>query len=461
LCELVPVDAVATVEGLERLAHDFLGSDRVVALIDRANRRAREPQYSTPELLALERRILAHADEAESDRAAVVSPEVVDEAARALPTLSGEQREMVRRLTLDRAAVAVVVGKAGTGKTFALAAVAEACERSGRPVAGAAGSRRAAVKLARQAGIEATSVTALLHHLRRRPSQTLPHGSVLVLDEAGMLPSPQAAQALPAGGAGRPALGDRAHAWAAARGRPAARRRAARGPRLRRPAAAGGARPGVAPRARADAARRAGGERRAAEGAQESPAAAHGHAPGTAAAGPRRLAASARELRPAALPVDGGRLLARVGLAQLAQGVYRPVAEAVGLSGARPYDLRHAFASLLIHEGRLSVVEIAAQLGHNPTVCLDTYAHVMAEPSGGETLGAEEQIAMARRRLERGSEVSCRCRGWTGDAGRQRRADRALRQIIPELVTNADSAITRAAIRMHPARIAQPRSQLP
>jgi integrase len=57
----------------------------------------------------------------------------------------------------------------------------------------------------------------------------------------------------------------------------------------------------------------------------------------------------------------------------------QPVAEAVGINGARPYDLRHAFASLLIHEGRLSVVDIAAQLGHNPTVCLDTYAHVMAE----------------------------------------------------------------------------------
>jgi integrase len=77
--------------------------------------------------------------------------------------------------------------------------------------------------------------------------------------------------------------------------------------------------------------------------------------------------------------------------------IYRPVAESVGIDGARPYALRHAFASLLIHEGRLSVVEIAAQLGHNPTVCLDTYAHVMAEQNGGERVGAEEQILAARR----------------------------------------------------------------
>src|SRR4051812_21962627 len=75
---------------------------------------------------------------------------------------------------------------------------------------------------------------------------------------------------------------------------------------------------------------------------------------------------------------------------------YRPVAEAVGIDSARPYDLRHAFASLLIHEGRLSVVEIAAQLGHNPTVCLDTYAHVMAEQAGGERVSAVEQIVQAR-----------------------------------------------------------------
>ena len=76
--------------------------------------------------------------------------------------------------------------------------------------------------------------------------------------------------------------------------------------------------------------------------------------------------------------------------------IYKPVATAVGIDGARPYDLRHAFASLLIHEGRLSVVEIAAQLGHNPTVCLDTYAHVMAEERGGEHVSAEEQIVQAR-----------------------------------------------------------------
>jgi integrase len=69
---------------------------------------------------------------------------------------------------------------------------------------------------------------------------------------------------------------------------------------------------------------------------------------------------------------------------------------ACGLEGVRPYDLRHSFASLLIHEGRLSIVEIAQQLGHNPTTCLSTYAHVMAELRGAEKVSAEEQIRAAR-----------------------------------------------------------------
>lgn len=42
---------------------------------------------------------------------------------------------------------------------------------------------------------------------------------------------------------------------------------------------------------------------------------------------------------------------------------------------------------------------IAAQLGHNPTVCLDTYAHVMAEERDGEHISAEEQIVQARAAL--------------------------------------------------------------
>jgi integrase len=78
--------------------------------------------------------------------------------------------------------------------------------------------------------------------------------------------------------------------------------------------------------------------------------------------------------------------------------VFRPAAASAGLDGALPYDLRHSFASLLIAEGRLSIVEIAAQLGHNPTVCLDIYGHVMAEWRQGRDRSAESLIGAARAR---------------------------------------------------------------
>jgi integrase len=81
--------------------------------------------------------------------------------------------------------------------------------------------------------------------------------------------------------------------------------------------------------------------------------------------------------------------------------VYKPAAMAIRLGSARPYDLRHSFASLMIHEGRLSPVEIAEQLGHSPATCLSNYAHVIAELKGAEKIPAVEQIRLARRAAEK------------------------------------------------------------
>jgi hypothetical protein len=51
-----------------------------------------------------------------------------------------------------------------------------------------------------------------------------------------------------------------------------------------------------------------------------------------------------------------------------------------------------------MHEGRLSVVEIAARPGHNPTVCLDTYPHVTAEERDGEHVSALQGRSWPRGR---------------------------------------------------------------
>ncbi len=80
--------------------------------------------------------------------------------------------------------------------------------------------------------------------------------------------------------------------------------------------------------------------------------------------------------------------------------IWKPALKACEVNPAMvPYDLRHSFASLLIHEKRLSIVEIADQMGHAPTMTSDTYGHVMRELRGAEPVSAEEQIRRARARV--------------------------------------------------------------
>jgi ATP-dependent exoDNAse (exonuclease V) alpha subunit len=102
---------------------------------------------------------------------------------------------MVERLVRDGDRVAIIVGPAGTGKTVALAAARDAWEASGISVQGVAVARRAARELSDGAGIPSTSVTALLRRLRLG-AEPLARGSVLVVDEAGMLATRQLAELL-------------------------------------------------------------------------------------------------------------------------------------------------------------------------------------------------------------------------------------------------------------------------
>ena len=75
---------------------------------------------------------------------------------------------------------------------------------------------------------------------------------------------------------------------------------------------------------------------------------------------------------------------------------FKRAVEAAGLAHARPYDLRHSFASLLLHEGR-SVIYVARQLGHDARLTLTRYGHVIDELEGTPRTEAEAAIANARR----------------------------------------------------------------
>jgi integrase len=72
-----------------------------------------------------------------------------------------------------------------------------------------------------------------------------------------------------------------------------------------------------------------------------------------------------------------------------------PALERAGLDHARPYDLRHSFASLLLHEGR-SVIYVARQLGHDARYTLGTCGHVIDELDDQPRISAEDAIYAAR-----------------------------------------------------------------
>lgn len=161
------------------------------------------PRYSTVELLATEQRVVDGVLARRAEGAGVADRVAIERAVEARPTLGADQATMVRRLCCDGDGVQVVVGPPGTGKTFALDAAREAWHASGFVVSGAAVARQAARGLWDAAGIESTSVAALLGELRRGPEWGLSARTVLVVDEAGMLGTRDLAELLTHAGAAR------------------------------------------------------------------------------------------------------------------------------------------------------------------------------------------------------------------------------------------------------------------
>lgn len=144
--------------------------------------------YSTVELMRLEQIILDSAAKRDAAGAGVCSPLAIRHAIAARPSLSAEQASMVGRLCASGRGVEVVVGRAGTGKTFALDAARSAWEASGVTVIGAALAARTAAGLQAGSGIPSTSVDMLLADIARpETGPALPRRGVLVVDEAGMV----------------------------------------------------------------------------------------------------------------------------------------------------------------------------------------------------------------------------------------------------------------------------------
>lgn len=106
--------------------------------------------------------------------------------------------------------------------------------------------------------------------------------------------------------------------------------------------------------------------------------------------------------RPAAtalvVPAASGGPWTRAAYDSWSKRVFHRAAEAVNRPESTPYDLRHSFASLLLHEGR-SVIYVARQLGHGAQLTLSTYGHVIEELEETPQLDAETAIRNARAEL--------------------------------------------------------------
>ncbi len=84
---------------------------------------------------------------------ATVSDQALAQALEARPSLSEEQVAMVGQLVTSGSGVEVVVGRAGTGKTFALDAARAAWVAGGRRVIGTSLAARTAAELESGSGI--------------------------------------------------------------------------------------------------------------------------------------------------------------------------------------------------------------------------------------------------------------------------------------------------------------------
>jgi conjugative relaxase-like TrwC/TraI family protein len=188
------VDALAKRLPVAPSAHQAITQAEVAAdrfLEERAvrvahDRRLGVDRFSTPELLALEQQLVNGAVGRTEQGCAAVRPEVIRQVLDRHATAGEDQAAMLHDLTLGGDGVAVVVGRAGSGKTWALGLTREAFELAGYQVHGAAPTGIATVGLADEGFAEARTVDRLLLDLQHRRVE-LDDKTVLVVDEAAMV----------------------------------------------------------------------------------------------------------------------------------------------------------------------------------------------------------------------------------------------------------------------------------
>lgn len=158
-------------------------SGEFLALAPREGRAA--PQYTTPEMMRMEREIVATMQAGNrrgySDPM-LLSPPLRIEVEDRHPELTLSQRNAVDEIFISRHKIVGLEGVAGAGKTMTLAVVREGVEAQGYQVEGFAPTSRAAQKLA-EAGIDTST---LQRHLARGQQPDMGEHRLYVLDESSL-----------------------------------------------------------------------------------------------------------------------------------------------------------------------------------------------------------------------------------------------------------------------------------
>lgn len=159
----------------------------------------RETRYANSETIAREKAVLTMADNAAADTRHQVPMDRVQagiasfEARKSKETsstfrLTPEQRSMVEHATHATGGIALVVGRAGTGKTTSSQGCVEVWTAEGMTVRGAATSWKAAMKLQKESGVEGIALAALAKRIEKKDPSWMPDAkSVLMIDEASLL----------------------------------------------------------------------------------------------------------------------------------------------------------------------------------------------------------------------------------------------------------------------------------
>jgi conjugative relaxase-like TrwC/TraI family protein len=168
----------ASLDAIEERADQFLDSEQAIPL--------GEGRFTTPEVLALERRTVNLAASGKATDRGLATPDAIERAIGERPSLGTDQRGVVEAITTSGNAVDVVIGPAGTGKTFLLDAAREAWQSSGKRVVGTSLAARAAAELTAGSAIPSVTADRLLRYLEIG-RERFDASTVLVVDEAGML----------------------------------------------------------------------------------------------------------------------------------------------------------------------------------------------------------------------------------------------------------------------------------